>query len=77
MSDLLLHVELRLTNGQCRLWVNSSHGGCNLRGPLYGPEPGIIESPLNREILTHRHADACYRCNNPMLVIPVERLLWT
>jgi hypothetical protein len=24
MPDLLLHVELRLTNGQCRLWVKTS-----------------------------------------------------
>jgi hypothetical protein len=27
MPDLLLHVELRPTNGQCRLWVNNCRAG--------------------------------------------------
>jgi hypothetical protein len=27
MPDLLLHVELRLTNGQCRLWVKNDDCG--------------------------------------------------
>ena len=35
MPDLLLHVELRLTNGQCRLWVIRVISGERERLPLF------------------------------------------
>jgi hypothetical protein len=35
MPDLLLRVELRLTNGQCRLWVKLRHGSKSTPLPLF------------------------------------------